>query len=79
MSHKTITISEEAYDALARMKKTNESFTDVILRLTSRKGSAQALLDFIERMPASEEFARNVQEVMKGTRRAKLREVNFSR
>jgi len=79
MAHKTITISEEAYDALARMKKTNESFTDVILRLASKKGSAQALLDFIDRIPASEEFARNVEEVMKGTRRAKLREANFSR
>jgi len=79
MAHKTITISEEAYDALARMKKTNESFTEVILRLTSRKGSAQALLDFIDRMPVSEEFARNVEEAMKETRRAKLREASFSR
>ncbi len=40
MAHKTITISEEAYQALAKMKKERESFTDVILRVASSRGSA---------------------------------------
>jgi len=36
---KTITISLEAYEALAREKLPGESFSDVILRLVKRSGS----------------------------------------
>ncbi len=38
MGSKTITISEQAYEALQREKLENESFSDVILRLTRRFG-----------------------------------------
>lgn len=34
MAHKTLTISEEAYDALAQLKKEGESFTELIKRIT---------------------------------------------
>jgi len=34
MSHKTLTISEEAYEALAELKKEGESFTELIKRIT---------------------------------------------
>ncbi len=33
MAHKTLTISEEAYEMLAELKKEGESFTDLILRI----------------------------------------------
>ena len=35
MSHKTITISEEAYNALAELKKEGETFSDLIKRITT--------------------------------------------
>ncbi len=34
MSHKTLTISEDAYDMLANLKKKGESFTELIKRIT---------------------------------------------
>ena len=36
---KTLTVVEEAYEALAREKTPGESFSEVIIRLTSRRGS----------------------------------------
>lgn len=35
MAHKTLTISEDAYDMLANLKKEGESFTELILRITA--------------------------------------------
>ncbi len=35
MAHKTLTISEEAYEALANLKKEGESFTELIKRITA--------------------------------------------
>lgn len=35
MAHKTLTISEEAYEALAELKKERESFTNLIKRITA--------------------------------------------
>ncbi|WP_255198502.1 antitoxin VapB family protein [Halorarius litoreus] len=34
MGTKTITVTEEAYDRLRAMKRSDESFTDVLLRVT---------------------------------------------
>lgn len=34
MTTKTITVTEEAYERLRAMKRADESFTDVLLRLT---------------------------------------------
>jgi predicted CopG family antitoxin len=41
MTTKTITVTEEAYEALARHKKKDESFSELALRLTRRKGSLE--------------------------------------
>ena len=78
MAHKTITISEDAYRELARMKKENDSFTEVILRLTSVKGSAGALLKYLEQTGHSDELAQNVRLVTERTRKAKLHKVALS-
>lgn len=36
MGYKTISLSDEAYEKLASLKRKGESFTDVILRLCSK-------------------------------------------
>lgn len=35
MAHKTLTISEEAYEMLKELKKESESFTELIKRITA--------------------------------------------
>jgi predicted CopG family antitoxin len=41
MATKTITIKEEAYDALMREKVDKESFTETILRITKKTGKIE--------------------------------------
>jgi len=64
VAHKTITISEEAYQALAKMKKERESFTDVILRVASSRGSAFGLLRSLGEIGRPEDLARNIEASM---------------
>jgi len=54
MAHKTLTISEEAYEGLAELKKEGESFNELIMRITAplRK---KHLSEFVGIM-AGEEF-----------------------
>ncbi|MDI9610730.1 MAG: antitoxin VapB family protein [Archaeoglobaceae archaeon] len=59
MAHKTLTISEEAYKALSKLKKEGESFSDVILRITRNSN----LLEYIEKSESSPELAKSVEEV----------------
>ncbi len=72
MGHKTITISEEAYRALASLKRGKESFTDVILRLAKRR-TKSTLLDYIRSLEPDEEFAEIMEDVVKERRRVRLR------
>jgi predicted CopG family antitoxin len=63
MGHRTLTISDEAYNALSKMKKERESFTETILRLTKRteKGT---LLDYIKTLEPDEELASTLESVL---------------
>ncbi len=47
MAHKTITISEEAYNLLKESKKENESFTEVIKRILKAKKKRKDFLDWL--------------------------------
>lgn len=72
LAHKTVTISEEAYNALARMKGKNESFTEVILRIARRKEEG-TLLDYVKSIEADDEFAGILEEVVEKRRAISLR------
>ncbi len=72
MAHKTLTVSEEAYNALARLKSKDESFTKVILRL-ARKRAKGNLLDYIRSMPPDEELAMKVERVLEKRSLVRLR------
>ncbi len=74
MAHKTLTISEEAYAALSRLKCRGESFTEVILRLTA-KTKRGSLLDYVRSMEPDEEFAETLEEIVRHRERTRIRSV----
>lgn len=73
MATKTITISLDAYKRLRAKKASNESFTDIILKLTRRKDT----LAYIRSLKPSTELADNIEKAILETRKAKLREVEL--
>jgi predicted CopG family antitoxin len=74
MAHKTLTISEEAYSALYRLKSRGESFTEVILRLTA-KTKRGSLLDYVRSIEPDEEFAETLERIVSGRERTRIRGV----
>ncbi len=71
MAHKTLTISEEAYNALSRLKTKNESFTKVILRLAGKK-SKGSLLEYLRSMGPDHELADQLEKVVGERSRVRL-------
>lgn len=63
MGHRTLTISDEAYNALSKMKKERESFTETILRITNKteKGTLQ---DYIKTLKPDEDLPSNLETVL---------------
>jgi predicted CopG family antitoxin len=62
--HKTITISLEAYEALRRLKRPGESFSDVILRLARGQPELSELAGVWGDVPEerAEEVLRSIRE-----------------
>ena len=70
MAVKTVTLSEDAYAALAAMKREGESFSDVVRRLTRsdrsllefagdwKDVSPKAMKEYIEFLETSDEISR---------------------
>ena len=73
MGTKTISITDEAYEALSREKKGGESFTEAILRLTRKTGNLADCLGTWT-MTAREEKAIR-KEVAEGWRQSRGRQV----
>jgi len=76
MAHKTLTISEEAYNALAKAKNRGESFTDVVLRLTTKR-KAGTLLDYVHSIDPDEELAQALEEIVKNRERFSVRSIEM--
>ncbi len=77
MAHKTLTISEEAYDALAELKKEGESFTELIKRLTAplRK---KKLSEFVGVLKDDEKFEKaTIEARQSGTDMSRLKKVKL--
>ena len=53
---KTISLSDEAYELLKKVKRDNESFSDVIKRLVGRKGELSEILDMYPELKNVEEY-----------------------
>ena len=72
MAHKTLTISEEAYNALAQLKSKDESFTKVILRLAERRSRGN-LLDYVRSFAPDNELADRLEKVLEKRSSVRLR------
>ena len=69
MGHKTLTISEEAYNVLKKLKREGESFSDVILRVTR----SYSLLEFVESTEFPRDLADSIEDVYKSRDKVKSR------
>ena len=63
MVHKTITISEEAYNLLKENKRENESFTEVIKRILSQKKKKEDLIEWLSRKKDLSDLADSVESI----------------
>jgi len=78
MAHKTLTISEEAYNALARIKSKDESFTKVILRLAQRRSNGN-LLEYVRSFPPDNDLADRIEEVLENRGSIRVRAAELFR
>lgn len=82
MATKTLSISEEAYHNLVHLKKEGESFSQLILRLTTKKGDPETILDTIkflnsQNKESMDDLADNIEAVYNIRKSRKLRQVKL--
>ena len=74
MAHKTLTISEEAYKRLLKEKATHESFTDVVIKLTTKK---RKLSDVMKELGTDKDLADSIEKIYKERKNFKIRDVEL--
>lgn len=64
---KTISLSDSAYELLKKVKRSNESFSEVITRLVGKKGKLTDIVDLYPELTgsSSEEYEESVKEMRK--------------
>ena len=72
MGVKTITIRDDVYDLLAKIKREGESFSDVILRLIRRESN---IMDFFGILKESEVLEELEKDIINERKKWKLRDV----
>ena len=77
---KTITVTEEAYKALAGDKNANESFSEVILRTHKKKGNVEDIMKFAGAWSdmsdeEANEMKKNIEKLSKGAWKSIARKV----
>ncbi len=82
MATKTLSISETAYTELKKLKKPDESFSQLILRLIEKKGDPGTILKTIENIrkydaTGSDDLADCVEDAYLDRENRKLREVKL--
>ncbi len=73
MAHKTLTISEQAYNALVRLKSKDESFTKLILRLAHQKNKG-SFLDYVKSISPDPGLADSIERVLKKRKHTRIGE-----
>lgn len=76
MSTRTIALAEDAYEALFRMKRPGESFSDIVRRLTRRR-SLTELADIMDRK-AGDAVAAAVEANRQGRSTRRRRELGLT-
>jgi len=82
MATKTLSISEEAYNNLIKLKKEGESFSQLILRMTSMKGNPNHILQTLQIISSDnpenvEDLANNIELVFSNRKNRKMRDVDL--
>ena len=77
MAHKTITISEKAYNSLAEMKKEGESFTEVVLRITGKTRRKENFMQWLENNEPLNDLADAIEGIIKERQDWRLRSADL--
>ncbi len=73
---KLVSLSDDAYYGLFRLKRQGESFSKVVMRLLQPR--KKSILDFAGAWADNDEMDRIFKEVARHRRTAKMREVDFN-
>ncbi len=72
---RVISLSDEAYDELKKLKKEGESFSDVVIKMTVTE--KKPLTDFFGKWPVKGELDRIEKELKQERKKARMRSAGF--